>query len=56
MHYRSILLGSKGYDLPKISQKLESLSAARTFEPIEPIRETDIQVCISYANIQYIAM
>ncbi|XP_042895519.1 nuclear pore complex protein Nup93 [Parasteatoda tepidariorum] len=39
----SILLGSKGYDLPKISQKLESLTAARTFEPIEPIRETDIQ-------------
>ncbi|XP_035209055.1 nuclear pore complex protein Nup93-like isoform X2 [Stegodyphus dumicola] len=39
----SILLGSKGYDLPKISQKLESLSTARTFEPIEPIRETDIQ-------------
>ncbi|XP_054706353.1 nuclear pore complex protein Nup93-like [Uloborus diversus] len=39
----SILLGSKGYDLPKISQKLESLSTSRTFEPIEPIRETDIQ-------------
>ncbi|GFU84464.1 nuclear pore complex protein Nup93, partial [Trichonephila clavipes] len=39
----SILLGSKGYDLPKISQKIESLTTARTFEPIEPIRETDIQ-------------
>lgn len=39
----SILLGSKGYDLPKISQKLEGLSAVKTFEPIEPIRETDIQ-------------
>ncbi|KAG8175420.1 hypothetical protein JTE90_021117 [Oedothorax gibbosus] len=39
----SILLGSKGYDLPRISQKIESLTSARTFEPIEPIRETDIQ-------------
>ncbi|GIY44503.1 nuclear pore complex protein Nup93 [Caerostris extrusa] len=39
----SILLGSKGYDLPRISQKIESLTTARTFEPVEPIRETDIQ-------------
>jgi len=41
---RSILLGSKGYDVPKISQKLEGLSAAKTFEPLEPVRDTDIQV------------
>ncbi|XP_076352512.1 nuclear pore complex protein Nup93-like [Tachypleus tridentatus] len=39
----SILLASKGYDLPRMSQKLESLSTGKTFEPIEPIRETDIQ-------------
>uniref|UniRef100_A0A2R5LLL6 Nuclear pore protein n=2 Tax=Ornithodoros turicata TaxID=34597 RepID=A0A2R5LLL6_9ACAR len=39
----SILLGSKGFDLPKVSQKLDSLSVAKTFEPIEPIQETDIQ-------------
>lgn len=39
----SILLGSKGFDLPKVSQKLDSLTAAKTFEPIEPIHETDIQ-------------
>ncbi|KAH3768860.1 hypothetical protein DPMN_170076 [Dreissena polymorpha] len=39
----SILLGSKGYDVPKISQKLEGLSAAKTFEPLEPVRDTDIQ-------------
>ena len=40
--YRSILLGSKGFDIPKISQKLEGLSATKTFEPLEPVRETDI--------------
>ncbi|XP_013389179.1 nuclear pore complex protein Nup93-like [Lingula anatina] len=38
----SILLGSKGFDIPRISQKLEGLSAARTFEPLEPVRDTDI--------------
>ena len=39
----SLLLGSKGYDIQKVSQKLESLSAAKTFEPLEPVRDTDIQ-------------
>lgn len=38
-----ILLGSKGIELPKISQKLESLSARKTFEPLDPIADTDIQ-------------
>lgn len=42
--FRSILLGTKGFDVPKISQKLEGLSAAKTFEPLEPVRDTDIQV------------
>ena len=41
---RSLLLGSKGYDIQKVSQKLEGLSATKTFEPLEPIRDTDIQV------------
>ncbi|XP_077993570.1 nuclear pore complex protein Nup93-like [Glandiceps talaboti] len=39
----SILLGSRGLDVPKISQRLESLRSATTFEPLEPVRETDIQ-------------
>lgn len=39
----SILLGTKGYDVPKISQKLEGLSASKTFEPLEPVKDTDIQ-------------
>ncbi|XP_074644286.1 nuclear pore complex protein Nup93-like [Tubulanus polymorphus] len=39
----SILLGSKGFDVPKISQKLETLSTVKTFEPLEPVRDTDIQ-------------
>uniref|UniRef100_A0A1B0G339 Nuclear pore protein n=1 Tax=Glossina morsitans morsitans TaxID=37546 RepID=A0A1B0G339_GLOMM len=38
-----ILLASKGIDLPKISQKLESLNAQKTFEPLDPISETDVQ-------------
>lgn len=42
---RSILLGSRGFDVPKLSQKLESLNAAKTLEPIEPVWETDIEVC-----------
>ncbi|MBN3292558.1 NUP93 protein, partial [Polypterus senegalus] len=39
----SILLGSRGLDISHISQRLESLSAATTFEPLEPVRDTDIQ-------------
>ncbi|CAH0556800.1 unnamed protein product [Brassicogethes aeneus] len=38
----NLLLGSKGIDLPKIVQKLESISTKRTFEPIEPIEDLDI--------------
>ena len=40
----SLLLGSRGYDLQKGAQKLEGLSATKTFEPLEPMRDTDIQV------------
>lgn len=36
-------MGSKGIELPKISQKLETLSARKTFEPLDPIADTDIQ-------------
>ncbi|KAK0095819.1 hypothetical protein PV326_007293 [Microctonus aethiopoides] len=37
-----LLLGSRGVDLPQISQKLNSLSARRTFEPLDPIADTDV--------------
>jgi len=47
----SILLGSRGFDLPKLSQKLETLNAAKTFEPIEPIWETDIEVSNVYEMV-----
>lgn len=43
LSFSHILLGSKGIELPKISQKLESLSARKTFEPLEPIADTDVQ-------------
>lgn len=38
-----ILLGSQGIELPKISQKLETLSSRKTFEPLDPIAPQDIQ-------------
>lgn len=41
--YRHILLGSKGIDLTKISQKLEALNTRKTFEPLDPIADTDVQ-------------
>ena len=41
-NFRHLLLGSRGIDLPQISQKLSSLSARRTFEPLDPIADTDI--------------
>lgn len=41
--HRHILLGSKGIDLTKISQKLEALNTRKTFEPLDPIADTDVQ-------------
>lgn len=40
----SILLGTKGFDVPRLSEKLDRLDTTKTFEPLEPVRETDIQV------------
>ena len=42
--HSSILLGTKGFDVPRLSEKLDRLDTAKTFEPLEPVRETDIQV------------
>ncbi|RMX42686.1 hypothetical protein pdam_00011867 [Pocillopora damicornis] len=39
----SILLGTKGFDVPRLSEKLDRLDTTKTFEPLEPVRETDIQ-------------
>ncbi|KAH8254886.1 hypothetical protein KR038_007338 [Drosophila bunnanda] len=38
-----ILLGSKGVDLPKMTQKLETLSARNFLEPLDPIQDTDVK-------------
>lgn len=38
-----ILLGSRGVDLPKLTQKLESLSARKSFEPLNPVADTDVE-------------
>lgn len=40
--YRNLLLGTKGLDLPQIIQKLQSLSAQKAFEPLDPVPLTDI--------------
>lgn len=43
LFFRSLLLSTKGIEIPKLSQRLESLNTTKTFEPIEPVVETDIQ-------------
>ncbi|GAB6021639.1 Nucleoporin nup93, variant 2 [Chamberlinius hualienensis] len=39
----SMLLGSKGLTLPKISNKLESLTATKALGPLEPLVETNVE-------------
>ena len=39
----SVLLGTKGYDLQKVSQELDSLNAAKKMSTVEGIKDTDIQ-------------
>ena len=45
--------------MPRLSEKLDRLDTAKTFEPLEPVRETDIQVhvhlCI-YFILSFIAV
>ncbi|BES88517.1 Nuclear pore complex protein [Nesidiocoris tenuis] len=38
-----LLLGSKGFDLTQLGQKLDTLCSRRTFEPLDPVPLTDIQ-------------
>lgn len=42
-YFSHLLFGSKGIDLQQISQKLETLSSKRTFEPLQPIADSDIE-------------
>ncbi|CAI9720298.1 pore complex Nup93-like [Octopus vulgaris] len=39
----SLVLGSQGYDVSKVSQRLDTLTAKKAFEPLEPVRDTDIE-------------
>ncbi|KAF5296103.1 hypothetical protein FQA39_LY02737 [Lamprigera yunnana] len=39
----NLLLGSQGVDLPRIVKKLENISAKKTFQPIHPIVDTDVE-------------
>ncbi len=41
--HSAALLGSVGLDLPRVAHKLDVLSTISNFEPLEPIRETDIK-------------
>jgi nuclear pore complex protein Nup93 len=36
-------LAGKGYDAEKLSRSLNSINIKTTFEPLEPIAETDIE-------------
>ena len=57
MHiFSSLLLSARGYDVQKVLPKLESLSAAKSFEPLEPVRDTDIQVLFDVCVGFYLAM
>lgn len=40
--HAAILLGSRGVDLPHISNRLETLTTARTLQPLEALADTDI--------------
>ncbi|XP_017780537.1 PREDICTED: nuclear pore complex protein Nup93-like [Nicrophorus vespilloides] len=42
----NLLLGSKGIDLPRISQKLDLISSQRTIETIDPIDDVDLDSCL----------
>lgn len=53
-HFSSILLGTKGFDVPRLSEKLDRLDTAKTFEPLEPVRETDIQVKLCIVCFRFI--
>lgn len=44
-----ILLGSKGIDLPKLNQKLATLSTGKTFEPLDAAG-ADTDVCTFLKN------
>lgn len=39
----SLLLGSRGYDVQQMSQKLEAISSLPTYDTLEPIHDTDVQ-------------
>lgn len=43
LFHSAALLGSVGLDLPRVAHKLDVLSTISNFEPLEPIRETDIK-------------
>ncbi|KAF5308812.1 hypothetical protein FQR65_LT06045 [Abscondita terminalis] len=39
----NLLLGSQGVDLPRIVQKLENISSKKSFEPLKPTYDTDVE-------------
>ena len=51
----AILLGSRGIDLPSITNKLESISTgfATATEPTEPLRDTDVIGFLRYNSITF---
>jgi len=54
LFFSSLLLSTRGYDVHKVIPKLESLSSAKTFEPLEAIRDTDIQVWMTLNSAEWL--
>lgn len=47
MVFSNLLLGSKGIDLPKISQKLEKVSAVKAFEPVAALDAYNVKAFLA---------
>ena len=43
LRYRNVLLAPKGIDIPQMTEKLQSLSTRKTFQPLEPIADIDVK-------------
>lgn len=39
-------MAGKGFDAEKVSQTLNSISVAQTFEPVQSLMDTNIDVCV----------
>jgi hypothetical protein len=43
---RAFLLAGRGFDTEKVSETLDAINIAETFEPLQPLEDTDVEVCV----------